>query len=187
MILIGIVLLIWSLSLISCIPEDNPTPANYEDYVDAQDKYPKFSPDGEYIAYYHYSSEFPEPQVYPSGLYIIDKDGGNRQLVLEGHHENPDWSPDGQWLVFSSRGVFQKCKINGDSLTRFSGLDHLDYPKFYFPDWSPDGRDILFDKHLGSDWGFYDTTYDFQNAGRVFGLETFGIYPQSSPLGVQST
>jgi hypothetical protein len=58
----------------SCAPErGGPDPSNYEDFVEEQDKYPVFSPDGVHIAYYHYSSRLPEPVDYPSGLYIIDK------------------------------------------------------------------------------------------------------------------
>lgn len=171
--------------LAACNPEDNgPNPLNYELYVNARDQYPAFSPDGEYIVYYHYSSEMPEPLDYPSGLYIISKEGTNRQLVLEGYHESPAWSPNGEWLVFSSGGVIQKCKVDGDELTKFSGLDHLENPQFYFPDWSPDMSHILFGKSFAPDGGLYYTTSDFSKSGRSYGLlfET-GSQPDLSPSG----
>jgi len=112
---------------------NGPTPVNYI-IEGPQDQFPSFSPDGNSIAYYHHAWEIPEPAEYPSGLYTMDKDGGNRRLVLAGHYLSPSWSPDGEWLVFSTGGTLQKCRINGEDLTTFSALDGLDYPRFYFPD-----------------------------------------------------
>lgn len=182
---VSVTILGWILLLTSCMPEyGEPNPFNYEDFVEEQDKYPAFSPDGEFIAYYHNSSQLPEPSNYPSGLYIIDKNGNNRQLVLQGHHYNPAWSPNAQWLVFSSGGVIQKCKVNGDELTKFSGLDYLENPQFYSPDWSPDMNYILFDKPFAPEGGLYYATSDFSKSGRSYGLliET-GSQPELSPDG----
>lgn len=184
-VVIDIAVLGWVLLLGSCSPEyDEPNPFNYELYVNERDQYPSFSPDGEYIAYYHYSSEFPEPVDYPSGLYIIDRNGNNRQLVLDGYHESPAWSPDGEWLVFSSGGVIQRCKINGEELTRFSGLDYLENAQFFFPDWSPDMSHILFSKSFAPEGGLYYTTADFSRSGRSYDLflET-ASQPELSPDG----
>lgn len=129
-----------SFYLSSCSNFPEPSPRNYELFVGARDQYPKFSPDGEKIAYYHNSDQLPEPDGYPSGLYIIDRDGSNRQLILEGHHFNPAWSPDGEWLVFSSQGIIQKCKVNGDSLISLAGNG------YFFPDFSTDGENLVFDR-----------------------------------------
>jgi dipeptidyl aminopeptidase/acylaminoacyl peptidase len=94
----------------SCSPENDDTkPYNYI-IEGPKDLYPAFSPDGEYIAYFHDAWDTPSSPGYPTGLYIINKDGTNRQLVLEGQHWSPSWSPDGEWLVFSTTDVIQKCK-----------------------------------------------------------------------------
>ncbi len=164
----------------SCYREDNePKPYNYI-INGPEDLYPAFSPCGEYIAYWHFAWEIPEPTDYPTGLYIIDRDGANRRLILKGHHYTPSWSPCGQWLVFSSGGVIQKCKTDGEGLTTFDGLDHLPAPEFYFPHWSKDGKYILFDKPLVSEMGIYYMTPDFQNVDNII---TSGRDPELSPDG----
>lgn len=166
----------------SCYREDNePKPYNYI-IQGPEDSYPAFSPCGEYIAYWHYAWEVPEPEDYPTGLYIIDREGGNRKLVLKGNHYTPSWSPCGQWLVFSTGGVIQKCKTNGDSLTTFTGLNHLGNPEFFHPHWTRDGRFILFSKPLAPNGGLYYSTSDFSFSDRIFGLEfiTFSN-PEMSP------
>jgi Tol biopolymer transport system component len=147
----------------------------------SRDNTPSFSPDGNFIAYTHQSYEWPEPTDYPSGLYIVDREGNNRVLVLEGFHDAPDWSPDGEWLVFSSNGTIEKCKIDGSELTTFTGLDYLDEAAFYFPDWTRDGRYILFDKPFDPEWGFYFTDQNFAAHGRSFGVEILGRDPELSP------
>ena len=171
-----------TLSLVSCVPEAIKPKPYYYIINGPQDLNPAFSPNGNYIAYFHLAWDTPNPPGYPTGLYIIDKDGNNRKLVLLGYHEAPAWSPDGRWLVFSSGGVIQKCIINGDSLATFTGLNQLKYPEFYYPDWSSDGKYILFGKPLNPEGGLYSTTTDFLSSGRAFGLElTSSNYPKLSP------
>lgn len=151
-----------SFFLSSCENFPEPSPRNYELFVGARDQYPKFSPDGEKMAYYHYSDQLPEPVAYPSGLYIMDRDGSNRQLVLEGHHFNPAWSPDGEWLVFSSQGVIQKCKVNGDSLISIAGIG------YFFPDYSPDGKNLVFDRMVTEEGSLMIIDSNFIGLPQVF-------------------
>ncbi len=96
-----------------------------------------WSPDGKTIAFI--SGGNPETQI-PAGLYFVDLDGRNRRLFFEGAKVySPDWSPDGEWIVFSNYALIYKIKVNGDSLTQliFEGSNHK-------PDWSPDGEKIVY-------------------------------------------
>lgn len=176
---LGFILLVL-LFFSSCIPEyGGPDPFNYEDYVNEQDKYPAWSPDGEYIAYYHYSSEWPEPVDYPSGLYIVDKNGSNRQLVLKGHHYNPAWSPDGQWLVFSTGGVIRKCKTNGDGLIGLTFNEAC-----FFPCYSPDGSKIVFDRMVTEEGSLLIVDADFTEVPQILSIDiTTARDPEYSPNG----
>jgi TolB protein len=175
-----IIVVLWSLS--SCNPEapSKFTPSSYVIQGD-MDTGPASSPDGNFIAYQHDDANTNSSTSYATGLYVIDRNGNNRKLVLPGVHLDPAWSPDGQWLVFSSLGVIQKCKINGDNLTTFKGLTNLKYPQFYYPDWSADGNHILFDNPFPSDGGgLFQINSNFTNAKRLFGIDQLGRNPELS-------
>src|SRR5690606_25092568 len=119
---------------------------------------------------------------------LLTKNGGNRTLVLAGQHENPSWSPDGQWLVFSSNGEIQKCRIDGTDLTTFSGLEgqHSSFEDaLFFPDWTSDGRHILFDRASNKEGesNLYSMKSDFTNARPIFGnIVVAGRDPELSPV-----
>lgn len=161
------------LFLAGCFPEiDSPKPNNY--IIDGpQDLYPCFSSDGNSVVYSHEAWDTSTPD-YPSGLYIIDREGKNRKLVIKGNFQSPAWSPDGNWLTFSGSGSLFKCTIHGDSLTRFDGLDSLANPGAYFPSWSNDGSLIVFDKALNPGYGMYVTSRDFKNVHALFDLAIVG-------------
>jgi TolB protein len=85
-------------------------------------------------------------------IYVKDCDGtGARQVTfLQGVRGLPSWSPDGEYIVFSSghEGVLHDdgnirqfayvIRADGSDLKRLSGQDNFDQ----FPAWSPDGRRI---------------------------------------------
>ena len=168
--------LIISLIVLSCIPETGPhNPSDYElDISISTDKYPAVSRDGLLIAYFHQSLEYPEPTDYPTGLYVMNSDGTNRRLMLKGRHFDPNWSPDNQWLVFTSEGILQIINIAGDSIRTYPGINNV--PLFY-PDWSPDGRLILFSSPFVNGGGGFICSADFNVTKQIYNQYTFNAYP----------
>ena len=169
------------LLMISCNPEDGlKNPADYELYISiSADKNPAVSPDGNLIAYFHWSLIVPEPDDYPTGLYVMRMDGTERRLLLRGWHYSPNWSPDGQWLVFTSDGILQIINLQGDSIRTFQGVNNL---PLHSPDWSKDGKEILFSSPLTLEGGVFAMTPDFSHVRQILSpIENNGMYARWSP------
>lgn len=171
---ICIILLITLLS--SCGPKDNiPNPLNYEDYITiSYDQFPTVSHDGKWIAYFHKCIEYPEPDGYPTGLYVVDIEGNNRKLIAKGNNSQPSWSPDCKWLAYSNLGAIQITNINGDSTRIFSGINNL--PLFY-PDWAKDGLSILISSPYIDGGGGFIIKSDFSFTRQLFTHHEFNAFP----------
>jgi Tol biopolymer transport system component len=133
-----------SLYLFSCNTIEPPPLPKYQSI----DESPAWSPDGKWIAYYHFNSN-PDDSLYPTGLYIIDTSGSNRRLIIAGHARNPDWSPDGKKIAFSSGDIFT-ISPNGNELTRITNVGSA-----FSPSWSPDGMSIVYDVTSGEGKGLW--------------------------------
>lgn len=85
--------------------------------------------------------------VRPAGLYTYDADGTNERLLTDTGGEQPDWSPDGEKVVFFDRTTIRTVDVDDGKervvyrLPRSRGTD-----PDYFVDvaWSPDSRGIAF-------------------------------------------
>ena len=155
------------LLMISCNPEDGlKNPADYELYISiSADKNPAISPDGSLIAYFHWSLIVPEPDDYPTGLYVMRMDGTERRLLLRGRHYSPSWSPDGQWLVFTSDGILRIINLQGDSIRTFQGINNV---PLFFPNWASNGKSIIFSSPFVNGGGFFVCDPLFINVKRIF-------------------
>jgi len=165
----------------SCVPEAGQhSPSEYELEISiSSDKTPAISQDGNLIAYYHECLENPEPEGYPTGLYLMNSDGTNRRLVLKGRHWSPSWSPDGNWLAFTSDGTLRIINFEGDSIRTFHGMQDL---LLYSPDWSGDGKEILFSAPMTLNGGVFRMSPDFLSIKRILNPQTNnGMYASWSP------
>jgi Tol biopolymer transport system component len=149
------------------------------------------SPDGKRIAY-HMSYR----------VYLADADGGNAKRVETGHPFNfvPQWSPDGQWLLFVS-GEHYDChphvvRRDGTGLVKVGDrqgyrgvIECIDKPAFHsagsdVPIWSVDGKSVYYTAKFGNNVELMRTDL----AGRTERLThspdgTLNYHPKISPDG----
>ena len=140
---------------------------------------PSWSPDGEWIVYSHSQFYDCDGNLTPdtSGLYMIKSDGSNKTLFIPGYFNNPDWSPDGEWVTFGTGAQIYKIKSAGDSLTQltFEGRN-------FFPSWSPDGKRIAYSQSIcdgDSTCGLWVT--NFLDSKNSF-LAEYANYPDWHPI-----
>jgi TolB protein len=124
-----------SVMLFPACHDDENFPDWNEEYI-PMDGYAAWSPDGNWIAYYH--EQYGNDSTYPEGLYLIDTSGMQKRLLVRGFASTPDWSPDGKHIAFASDAIYL-ITFAGDSIRRvttFAGA---------FPSWGPDKRSIACD------------------------------------------
>jgi len=90
---------------------------------------------------------------------------------------SPDWSPDGQWIIYASdeqgsMDLWKKPLEGGRAVRLTQGAGHESHP-----DWSPDGRLIAFSSH-GEQPGLYIISAD---GGNPTAIAEFGANPSWAP------
>ncbi|MEZ6137588.1 MAG: hypothetical protein R3C53_22095 [Pirellulaceae bacterium] len=149
------------------------------------------SPDGKRISYH---------ENYQ--IYVSNPDGSDKQRIDTGHPFNfaPQWSPDGEWLLFVS-GEHYNChphivRKNGTKLRKLADrggyrgvIEALKHPDFHsessdIPVWSRDGKSVYCTAKVGESIELMRVTIE----GSVEQLtqSTPGVrhyHPQTSPDG----
>ena len=116
---------------------------------------PNWSPTGELILY----------QKFANGqwdIWVMNQDGSGKRQVTTGAGDKTDasFSPDGQWIVYSSdQGGLDNANlfiipVAGGAATRLTFADGYDGA----PSWSPDGRWIAFESTPGQPDGSAGST-----------------------------
>jgi Tol biopolymer transport system component len=107
---------------------------------------PSVSPDGELIAFAGQPNRESAYDQSRNRIWLLPMSGPPRE-VSGGQGRQPDWSPDGQWLAFTSNrgdstGRNAVFIVDRDGQNLMQLTDHA--PNASHPVWSPDGSWLLF-------------------------------------------
>ncbi len=139
--------------------------------------FPKWSPDGEKIAYTTYKYGNPD-------LYMINKDGTGKKALstFQGLNISPAWSPDGRELALTmSKGKSPNLyviNINGEMQRKLTYSNGIDGSACY----SPNKREIVFVSDRSGFPQLYIADTDGTNVRRV-PTEGYSDSPSWSPKG----
>jgi Tol biopolymer transport system component len=118
------------------------------------DQWPDISPDGTKLAFSRGMGGDPGSAL--GSINVVNLDGTTSQGELtdpELDAIRPRWSPDGQWLLFSSNADNYATESANVWVVRSNGtgLRQLTFEsgmsQAFFPDWSPDGQHIVYLHH----------------------------------------
>lgn len=125
---------VFTFQLYSCTENSAISPTSPVAEYTQIDFEPAWSDSGDKVVYIHsdIDNDF-------TGIYRIDSDGKNKKLILNSFANSPDWSPDGNRIVFSLNNNIYKINVNGDSLKYITDTGINSNPK-----WSSDGDWIAF-------------------------------------------
>lgn len=109
--------------------------------------------------------------------------GGNDLFVDPNGDVAPDWSPDGEWIVYAEQGAATeglfRARTDGSEPQRLTAGEAIDR----YPAWSPDGKRIVFARRLGSGWDLFVRTVADNTEERLTSDGKYVGHPAWSPDG----
>jgi len=124
-----------------------------------------FSPDNSLIAYNSQDGN----SSSNAGIYMMNADGSNRtRLGSDFGDADPDFSPDGNKIVFLSRrtGDEEIYVMNSDGTNQIRLTNEISID--FMPKWSPDGNEIIFVSFRANKKAIYLMNKDGSNQHLIF-------------------
>ena len=139
---------------------------------------PRWSPDGQRIAFQSYRDENWE-------IYVMNADGSGRTRLTDESRSSSElnWSPDSQRIALRStrdgNNEIYAMSADGSAQTRLTDNAANDR----FPSWSPDGQRIAFYSYRDENWDIYVINADGSAQTRLTDNSARDIRPSWSPDG----
>lgn len=156
------------------VPEKQGITRNLNNSQGVREIYPRWSPDGKYIAYY--SDITGEYEIY-----LFDRTNDNNIIKLTQESNiwrfPPVWSPDSTKLLFSDKK--QNLQILDIETKKTTIVDRATYSDITDYEWSPDSKWIAYTKE-GKNWQGAVFVYSLEQ-GKAYQL-TNDMYDDFSPV-----
>lgn len=131
---------------------------------------PVWSPDGRRLAF---NGNFAVGDVGDWDIYVMNADGSGLTNLTQSDvpsDEHPQWSPNGQWIAFSSTNPrrydpdIHTIRSNG---TRHRNLTRSPRSRDVDTTWSPDGRSLVFSSRADGNSDLYVMSPTGRNVGNL--------------------
>ena len=147
------------------VPEKNGSMQNLTNTSGIAERYPAWSPDGKYIAYFSDKTGEYELFIKPG-----DGSGDEKRITKDGHcyRYSPKWSPDNKWIAFCDKtGSIYVVNID-DGKPKLVDKNDWDFHLHY--NWSSDSKYLAYDKNIN----------ELSSAIYIYSLDEEKTYPVTS-------